>query len=76
MAQFLDKTGLSYFWSKIKAAIADAKSAGTTAQSNLSTHDSNTTKHITATERTTWNNKSNFSGSYNDLTNKPTIPSA
>lgn len=29
---------------------------------------------ITATDITNWNNKSNFSGSYNDLTNKPTIP--
>ena len=29
---------------------------------------------ITSTKVTEWNNKSNFSGSYNDLTNKPTIP--
>lgn len=42
---------------------------------NLNSHINDTTKHITSTERTTWNNKSNFSGSYNDLTNKPTIPS-
>jgi len=32
-------------------------------------------KFVTAQEKTTWNNKSDFSGSYNDLTNKPTIPS-
>ena len=31
-------------------------------------------KNITSTDITNWNNKSNFSGSYNDLTNKPTIP--
>lgn len=31
---------------------------------------------ITSTNITTWNNKSNFSGSYTDLTNKPTIPTA
>lgn len=31
---------------------------------------------VTDTEKATWNAKSNFSGSYNDLTNKPTIPSA
>lgn len=30
---------------------------------------------VTDTEKATWNAKSNFSGSYNDLTNKPTIPS-
>ena len=29
---------------------------------------------VTDTEKSTWNNKSNFSGSYNDLTDKPTIP--
>ena len=30
---------------------------------------------ITASKVTEWNNKSNFSGNYNDLTNKPSIPS-
>ena len=30
---------------------------------------------ITSTKITEWNNKSTFSGSYNDLTNKPIIPS-
>lgn len=29
---------------------------------------------ITSNDITTWNNKSDFSGNYNDLTNKPTIP--
>ena len=29
---------------------------------------------VTDTEKSTWNAKSNFSGSYTDLTNKPTIP--
>lgn len=29
---------------------------------------------VTDTEKATWNAKSSFSGSYNDLTNKPTIP--
>ena len=42
----------------------------------LTSHTNNATIHITAAERTAWNNKSNFSGSYNDLSNKPTIPSA
>ena len=31
--------------------------------------------NITSTDINNWNNKSNFSGSYNDLTDKPTIPS-
>jgi hypothetical protein len=32
-------------------------------------------KSIKATDISNWNSKSTFSGSYNDLTNKPTIPS-
>ena len=32
-------------------------------------------KNITQNDIASWNNKSNFSGNYNDLTNKPTIPS-
>lgn len=39
----------------------------------VTTHIGNYT-HITADERTKWNAKSNFSGSYNDLTDKPIIP--
>ena len=31
-------------------------------------------KFVTSAEKTTWNNKSDFSGNYNDLSNKPTIP--
>lgn len=31
------------------------------------------TTHVTSTEKAAWNAKSNFSGSYNDLSNKPTI---
>lgn len=34
-----------------------------------------TARFVTDTEKSTWNAKSNFSGSYTDLTNKPTIPS-
>lgn len=31
-------------------------------------------KFVTNQEKETWNNKSDFSGDYNDLSNKPTIP--
>lgn len=34
-----------------------------------------THRTVTDAEKATWNAKSDFSGSYNDLTNKPTIPS-
>ena len=33
-----------------------------------------THRTVTDSEKTTWNNKSDFSGSYEDLTNKPDIP--
>ena len=42
--------------------------------SGLTSHTANTNVHVTTTEKNTWNNKSDFSGNYNDLTNKPTIP--
>ena len=42
--------------------------------SDLTAHARNSTVHVTAEERTKWNAKSNFSGSYNDLSDKPTIP--
>lgn len=35
-------------------------------------HSNDTTKHITAAERTAWNAKSNFSGAFSALTGKPT----
>ena len=31
-------------------------------------------QHVSAAEKANWNNKSDFSGNYADLTNKPTIP--
>lgn len=43
-----------------------------TALSDLNEDSSHRT--VTDAEKTTWNNKSNFSGDYDDLTNKPTIP--
>ena len=39
----------------------------------LDAHLTNTTVHITESERTAWNNKSDFSGNYNDLADKPNI---
>lgn len=54
---------LSAAFGKIAAAI-----------SALITHLADSVRHVTAAERSAWNGKSNFSGSYNDLTNKPTIP--
>lgn len=44
-----------------------------TALSDLT--DDSTHRVVSDTEKATWNAKSDFSGSYNDLTDKPTIPS-
>lgn len=52
-----------------KANISDLP----TALADLS--DDSTHRVVTDTEKTTWNAKSDFSGSYNDLTDTPTIPS-
>ena len=44
-------------------------------KTELHSHDNKTVLDgITSTKVTEWNNKSTFSGSYNDLSNKPTIP--
>ena len=37
--------------------------------------EDSTHRVVTDAEKTAWSAKSNFSGNYNDLTNKPTIPS-
>ena len=44
-------------------------------ETTLENHKKDTTSHVTATEKESWNKKSNFTGNYNDLSNKPTIPS-
>ena len=50
--------------------------SGKTNQSDFTAHTANTTAHVTQSEKNTWNAKSDFSGSYNDLSNKPTIPTS
>ena len=57
-------------------AIISGETPETWIKDALDDHRDNTTVHITAAERTSWNNKSNFSGSYNDLTDKPIPDSA
>ena len=52
-----------------------ATTATTSALSNdLTAHTSDSTIHVTSADKANWNGKSNFSGDYNDLSNKPTIP--
>lgn len=59
----------------ITAVVGDVSTLSGQVQTNeatLTAHTANTTVHVTAQEKTTWNNKSDFSGDYNDLTNVPT----
>ena len=63
---------------------ADIVALGIPAQDTVYTHPSShspsiisqdtNNRFVTDTEKATWSGKSNFSGSYTDLTNKPTIP--
>lgn len=54
----------------LNAAIANKANV-----TDLNSHANDEVVHVTSAERNAWNAKSNFSGSYNDLTNKPNIPS-
>ena len=51
--------------------IEDVGNSIPTHLSQLQTDTNN--QRVSATEKATWNNKSNFSGNYNDLTNKPNM---
>lgn len=57
--------------------IRSGASLGATALQSFTESDPTVPTHvksITEADITSWNNKSSFSGSYNDLTDKPTIP--
>ena len=71
MNKFLDSAGLTYFWGKIKAWVIAVMPDDLADLNDDATH-----RLVTDTQISTWNNKSDFSGSYNDLSNKPTIPAA
>ena len=43
-------------------------------QSSVSNHSNNSDIHVTKAEKEKWDSKSDFSGSYNDLTDTPVIP--
>lgn len=62
------------------AALVSGLQSEITAQSPLDADlvddSTSTNKFVTAADKTAWDAKSDFSGSYNDLTDKPTIPAA
>lgn len=55
--------------------ISNSESGGTGGSGDGHIHSNlSTLNKVTESKLREWNNKSNFSGNYNDLTNKPTIP--
>ena len=73
-----DKADTSAMTLAITEATSGKADSSTVAAVNnaLTAHTTNTTIHVTASDKTIWDNKSDFSGSYNDLTDKPTIPTS
>ena len=69
LEDYYDKDEIDSGFSTVNAAIS-AK----TDNSAFTAHTANTHVHVTSQDKYNWNNKSDFSGDYNDLTNKPTIP--
>lgn len=66
----VDENGITHA-AKLELNSGDVDEQLGAISADLAEHDSNTTKHITADERTKWNNKSEFSGEFNDLKNSP-----
>ena len=59
----------------VEMGIGEGTQVGTGGSGDGHTHNNLSTLHkITAAKIKAWDAKSDFSGSYNDLTNKPTIP--
>ena len=66
--EYLDKDGLLYFWQKIKSAFITGIAYNSTTRKITSTKNGSSTDVVTLAAVAT-------SGSYNDLSNTPTIPS-
>lgn len=66
--KYLDYDGLLYFWGKLKAIFLTDVSYNSTSKKIQKTKNGSTTDVVTLSTVAT-------SGSYNDLSNKPTIPS-
>lgn len=83
---YIDQTtNKTYRWSgsayvEISASLALGETASTAYRGDRGAtaynHSQNGDVHVTAAQKAAWDAKSTFSGSYNDLSDKPTIPSA
>ena len=72
--EVLQTTGSSTVDTMSQKAITDAIGAIKVPTKLADLSEDTTHRVVTDAEKSTWNAKSNFSGNYNDLTNKPTIP--
>ena len=76
--QYIGQEGPYYTKSETETLLNNKQNEITSSNkldSDLVNDENQANKFVTASDITTWNNKSDFSGNYNDLTNKPTIPS-
>lgn len=72
---------ITQYWTSAQTQSAITQSTSGKADSSaveavnntLTAHTSDTTIHVTTAQTAAWNAKSDFSGSYNDLTDKPTL---
>lgn len=67
--KFVNLDNLGIFYTKLKTVFASKVHTHATGDITQSA----TARFVTDTEKATWSAKSNFSGSYADLTNKPTL---
>ena len=56
-----------------KSTISSALGYTPTDDTKINEHASNSDIHVTASDKTKWNNKSDFNGDFNSLSNKPNI---
>lgn len=70
------RVDLSDYYTKteVDTALSGKASTSDIPTTLASLSDDTTHRLVSDTEKNTWNGKSNFSGSYSDLTDKPTIP--
>ena len=64
----------AYTKTEVNTALSGKANTSDIPTTLASLSDDATHRVVTDTEKTAWNGKSNFSGNYNDLSNKPTIP--
>jgi hypothetical protein len=65
----VDASGITTTGVSAKTLSLNGEDIGT----KIDAHIDDSVSHVTSSERTTWNNKSDFSGDFNDLDNKPNI---